>query len=567
MSLSRYSPRRPRVPSPAGLRVGRTCALLGALALTGGSLLAVSPTRAAEPGAARKSPANFTVPMAVLWQFTGNIFPNNPSAPIVTEDTAYFASGNRVYAVSLQTGAQKWRYPTENQLPTYIQTSPLLVKDTLYVGAGDGLYAVDAATGKMKWLYAVKGGVVTSPQIVNGTLFFSSADGRFYGVDAASGDVNKNGPWYRDNKPGVPIGADLGADYAVANGVAYYVTTNQLMVAVDLATASPRWRQRLDFLTPNAQPVISGESLYLATTNTLSSWRTSNGSRRWVAPLPNDAAAPPAVDADGNVYVITTDRYIYSVDPRGRGRWKQPPQLISGVITAPIVVGNLLIVGTAGGGLYAYDTTLGTLKWSYALEPHSTNANAIPSAVNIATPPVVSGDTLYVLSDDGTLTAFRHDAPDMLPPTITIVEPQLGDYLNGRPPFHIAAKITDDGSGVNFDTLTLMLDNTKIPRRPLGETALSDKPGYVYNPDTNTITYVTEENEAGKSNALADGHHTITISVKDWMGNTATKSWLFTVDDTIPRRARRNAGTNTTILPRGSGGPGGGAPAGKGNGG
>ena len=63
----------------------------------------------------------------------------------------------------------------------------------------------------------------------------------------------------------------------------------------------------------------------------------------------------------------------------------------------------------------------------------------------------------------------------------------------------------------------------------------------------------------GRTTALADGHHTVTISAKDWMGNTATRTWSFAVDDTIKR-----GGTGTQA---GGFRPGGGFPGGKGGGG
>ncbi len=503
-----------------------------------------NPGRSADParaGLTRRADTKLTLPLAVEWKYTGNPFPNNPAMPVIAEDTAYFASGARIYAVDLQTGGLKWRYPSEANLGTVVQTTPAVSNGALYFGAGDGLYALSTTDGKQKWHYTLNNGVNTSPVVLDNTVYFSAGNGRFYAVDTATGKAAQSA-WNRDTRggtrrEGLEIG-DLGADYGVGDGLMFYVTTNQVLHAVDLATAVQKWAQRLDFAVPNAKPVVNGESLYLASSSTLSCFRTSNGARRWLITLPRDTTAPPAFDADGNVYVITADRSIYSVDTRGRFRWRQVPHVDYEAFTQPIVAGDALIVGTGQGGIYAFDTATGALKWTYVVQPSGVNANAIPTSATVAAQPVVANNALYVLSDDGSLTAFRHDAPDSLPPTILVREPTPGDYINGRPPFRISAQIMDEGSGLNLDSLVLSLDDVKLPRRAL-ENVLSTKAGFVFDPNDGAIDYSTLEGEGGSAATLADGHHTITISVKDWMGNKATKSWTFSTDDTLPRRARR----------------------------
>src|SRR4051812_5243438 len=52
-----------------------------------------------------------TTPLSVEWKYTGTYFGNNPASPVIVKDTAYFVTGNHVYAVNLASGALKWRYP------------------------------------------------------------------------------------------------------------------------------------------------------------------------------------------------------------------------------------------------------------------------------------------------------------------------------------------------------------------------------------------------------------------------------------------------------------------------
>ena len=190
---------------------------------------------------------------------------------------------------------------------------------------------------------------------------------------------------------------------------------------------------------------------------------------------------------------------------------------------------------------------------------------------NISAQPVLYNGSLFVLTDDGAMTSFRADAADGLPPVITPITPEQGDYLKGTPPFYIAAKLVDEGSGIDFSTLSLKVDDKPIPRRPLNDIT-GERPGYVIETDTGYLEYAILEGDGGRTVTLANGHHTITLTVKDWMGNSTTKTWSFAVDDSLTKRSRRPGSTpanGTQVNPGGrgganQGGTGGGRPSGGG---
>ncbi len=517
----------------------------------------------AKPHAGVRQAGMVIAPLAVNWKFTGTHFANNPAGLCVSGDNGYFATGNRVFSITLANGGLRWRYPTEGVLPVLIQTTPTYDKGTLYFGAGDGLYAIDSESGKMKWHYFLKSSVSTSPVVVGNTVFFGSDGGRFYAVNTSDGAALK-GVWSSGKAAGVSVGADMTADFIISGDTMYYITSDQVLHSASIASGTQRWAQRLEG-DAHTVPVLNGESIYMSVGNSLGSWRTSTGQRQWAVQLPASPVTAPAVDENGTSYVVTSDRMLYAVDIRGRGVWRKAPQMDFEVIANPIVSNNLVIIGTAQGGLYAYDKATGVLKWSYIIHPSGTNASTIPQSSDVVTAPIVAGNQLYVLTDDGTVTAFSHDVTDGQPPVATVVEPKPGESLSGRPPFYISARVQDEGSGVNLSTLTIKLDDMLLPRRQTSSD-LSDTPGFYYNPDNDTIDYATVENEGGSDYGLKDGHHTVTLSVMDWYGNAVNKTWSFFTDDTLPKRRRgpnngRNGGRGGF---GGAGGIGGGAGGGKG---
>ena len=560
-SRSRKSFRTPASRAAKHPFFGRAGAAVLLLALIGpSSRFALREAHAQDADlAAPKLPAtNLDAPMAVEWKFTGTPFPNNAAAPVVSENTAFFASGGIVYAVDLASGAQKWRYPSVGTLARSILYTPAYSDGTLFLSTGDGLTALDAATGKLRYPgFVVPNGATTSPIIIGDGVYFGGGNGRIFGLHAATGD-----PVSAVYRNGVPLQTDISGNMASQNGLLYVITANQVLHAVDALTGNQRWQQRVEGETRGATPVPAGETLFVAAGSALNAYRSRTGQVRWQQPTPRSISAPPVVDNEGTAYIVTSDRAVYalkSVGNRPQSVWqKVVPQVDTSVVAQPLIANDLVIITTQGGGVWALDRATGAVRWNYLLHPSGTEAIPAPSHTGVDAHPVAVGDALYTLSDDGTLTAFRHDASDQSPPTVTPITPQQGDYVNGQPPFSIKARLSDEGSGLNVDTLSMKVDDNQIPLQKVLGVGVN---GFYYENATGQLQYTIYPNTGvGRTTALGDGHHTVTVTVKDWMGNTTIKTWGFTVDDTIVRRTATPGQVGGAGGPKGGrtgGGPGG----------
>ena len=101
------------------------------------------------------------------------------SSPIVTDDTLYIGSDNKLVAVDLQSHQKRWEFESEG----VISSSPALVGTTIYVGSEDSrLYAVDAATGEELWDILTGGKITSSPAVAGGTIYIGSHDGNLYAI-------------------------------------------------------------------------------------------------------------------------------------------------------------------------------------------------------------------------------------------------------------------------------------------------------------------------------------------------------------------------------------------------
>jgi hypothetical protein len=113
---------------------------------------------------------------------------------------------------------------------------------------------------------------------------------------------------------------------------------------------------------------------------------------------------------------------------------------------------------------------------------------------------------------------------------------------------------------VNPDSVKLLLDGVGVARKPDGKKG-EDKPGWKFDPVTSIVDYdIQEASSAATIRNLSDGRHTVTVVAADWKGNTTTKTWSFTVDNSVVKLVKKRTNDNAQSG-RGSGGIGG--PGGK----
>lgn len=189
------------------------------------------------------------------------------SSPAIAGDTAYVGSfDGKLYALDVRTGSVRWTFATEGAgLDSSrfgydrrsIQSSPAVGGGAVYVGARDGfLYAVDARTGKLRWRYDHKiSWVNTSPAFDGRLVFAGSSDGHFVqAVDATTGRE----VWR------TPNGALslVWSSPAVAGNVVFDADWDGRVFAIDRASGSILWVERLGWKRIFSSPVAADNQLY-----------------------------------------------------------------------------------------------------------------------------------------------------------------------------------------------------------------------------------------------------------------------------------------------------------------
>lgn len=476
-----------------------------------------------------------TLPLAVSWEHASSKFDNNPASPVVSDGTAYFASGDRIYAVDSLTGVMKWRYPSDQGLSGAIKATPTVYNNSVYFGAADGnLYCVDAVTGTFQWAYQTRGAIRCAPVISDGVIFFGSDDNSLYAVEAATGDAAWNQPiTFKDD---VSVGVAVGAGMVIASamdGNIYGVNSNN---------GKLKWFNRLPTAPRNTSPVIAGNVVVMALGDVAYGLTARSGQLRWALKLPSECAATPATDGQ-NIYFACLDQKVYAYTITTRTpvlKWAEGADVGSKVVSSPVIANDLVIVAANKGVMCAFAALDGSLKWRYIAAPSQVTA-AGSGYVDAACSPAVSDGAVYMLTDDGVLRCFKPDAADCEAPAVYEISPANARAMSGAPPIKISAILYDIGSGVDFSSVSITLDN----KEPLE---------YTTNFNESRIVYYTEVGGEGKAvTRLPDGIHTITMTARDYSGNLLTRNWFFYADNSLPppRKATKDApGKQTKEPPR-----------------
>ncbi|MHB8169105.1 MAG: hypothetical protein ACYDET_05575, partial [Thermoleophilia bacterium] len=175
-------------------------------------------------------------------------------------------------------------------------------------------------------------------------------------------------------------------------------------------------------------------------------------------------------------------------------KFLEVPYIYSLALSPSFATDHTLFAGTNGG---VFLSTNAGASWS-ALNSGLTSTSIYSLALS---PSFTTDHTLF--AGTGTGGVFSYTFPDTTPPGVTNLQPSGTIKTNSTT---ISANYSDSGSGINSASAAVTLDGTAVS----GCTATA----------TSISCPVT---------GLADGSHTITVSVADNAGNTSRVNGFFTV--------------------------------------
>ena len=337
------------------------------------------------------------------------------ASPVIADNRLFVVDTDAVVtALSADTGAPLWRTP--------IGSTGKDFKDSLFGGGagvdGNVVYAtsgvgdvaaLNVADGSVIWKVKPAGPLRGAPTIAFGGVYVISQDNQIFALNVATGAVQ----WQAtaSMEPGSVFGAaspaagqgTIVAGYSSGEVQAYRYENGRDLWEDALARTS--MALSVSTLTDvDADPVVDrGRVFALGQGGRMASYELVTGQRSWEISIAG--ISTPYVVGEW-VYAMTDDAKLLCVSrANGKVRWLQ--QLARFRVetekkkkdpirwTGPILAGGRLIAVNSEGMLQEFSPTDGSLLGSTEFKS------------SLSQSPVVANNILYVLADDGQITAWR----------------------------------------------------------------------------------------------------------------------------------------------------------------
>jgi outer membrane protein assembly factor BamB len=310
-----------------------------------------------------------------------------------------FAANHKgeVLAVSLETGRDVW----VKKLKVPISAGPAAGFGIVVAGTSKGaVIALDGATGRQLWRSQINSELLSSPAISEKVIVMRSVDGRLNGLDTHTGkilwSVEQQVPRLSLRGTAIPIVAKEVAISGFDNGKVMAVSLNTGDTLWDTALASPHGRTELDRLVDIDSAVrVVGDNVFAAGFQGRTAMLALDSGQLWWS---HDMSSYRglAVDAD-NLYVTESDGTVVAMRQRdGAELWRNEKLKRRGLST-PVVTSTAIAVADFQGYLHWLDKNTGELV----------ARERVAKKQRVSNPPAGTGDTVVVMTDGGTLAAYR----------------------------------------------------------------------------------------------------------------------------------------------------------------
>lgn len=320
-------------------------------------------------------------------------------ATVVGEQVFAAGHGGEVLALALANGRVLWQTKTKARLTGSTGADAALVA----VGTSEGeVIALSSADGKELWRVRVRGEVLSAPLVAPTAIVVRTVDGRLVALAREDGhelwSVEQQIPRLTLRGVAAPVLAGDAVVCGFDNGKVVGASLRDGTVLWETAVAPPRGRTELERLSDiDSRVMVSGDNVFaVGFQGRIAMLALDTGQIWWSRDLSSYRGL--ALD-DEHLYVATSEGDVVAMTSRTGGEtWRQKALAYRG-LSAPVVLGNYVVVADFEGYVHFLDRSNGEVV-----------ARVKSGGKRVSNPPVVSGDMLIVINDDGRVSAFRPKA-------------------------------------------------------------------------------------------------------------------------------------------------------------
>jgi outer membrane protein assembly factor BamB len=330
-----------------------------------------------------------------------------------------FAASHKgdVLAVSLDSGKRIWL----KKLKMPLSAGPAAAFGMVVVGSSKGaIVAFEGASGKELWRAQVNSELLSAPAVGENVVAMRSVDGRLHGLNAQTGkelwSVEQQVPRLSLRGTATPVIAKDVAISGFDNGKIMAVSLNNGDTVWDTAVASPHGRTELDRLVDIDSAVrVVGENVFAAGYQGRTAMLALDSGQIWWS---HEMSSYRGLAADEeNIYVTQSDGTIVAMRQRDGSEVWRNDKVKRRALSAPVVIGSAIAIADYQGYVHFFDKNTGALV-----------ARSKVAKQRVSTPPAAFENTVVVITDGGSLAAFRA-TPATAPPA-----PAAADATPSAPP-------------------------------------------------------------------------------------------------------------------------------------
>ncbi len=285
-------------------------------------------------------------------------------SPVYTNDTLFVASRDGIVkALDPENGNVQWQVDLEESVSERLSGGITAAYGNLYIGSDNGeVISLSQETGDVNWRIKVGGEVLAKPVADSGLIIINTSRGVLVALNERTGEqrwaLSTEVPNLTLRGDSTPVAIGGGVFWGTANGrlAAAIVERGQLIWQQPVGT--PKGATEIDRLVDvDASPIVLGGTLYTVGFNgQLIAVDLRSANPIWKR---NYSSANDMATDGSRLFVITEKDHVVAVDTRSGTELWSNSLLEHRQLTAPVIMGNYIVVGDTLGYLHWIDRSTG----------------------------------------------------------------------------------------------------------------------------------------------------------------------------------------------------------------
>ncbi len=285
-------------------------------------------------------------------------------SPIYANNMLFVASRDGIVkALDPENGQTQWQVDLEESVVARLSGGVTAAYGNLYIGSDNGdVISLRQENGEVNWHVNVGGEVLAKPVADSGLVIINTSRGMLVALNENTGEqrwaLSTDVPNLTLRGDSTPVAIGGGVFWGTANGRLAAAIAERGQLIWQQPVGTPKGATEIDRLVDvDASPIVLGGTLFTIGFNgQLIAFDLRSAKPLWKR---NYSSANDMATDGSRLFVITEKDHVVAVDARSGTELWSNSLLEHRQLTAPVIVGNYVVVGDSLGYLHWLDRSTG----------------------------------------------------------------------------------------------------------------------------------------------------------------------------------------------------------------